>query len=911
MRNDLQAGEWTKSVYRNLSITFFNPHLFFFLLVFGFSSVFVQAQNWSGNGAIGDWFDTLNWNNLQVPAATDNVSINPNGSGNYPLIASGQSITVAALNIQPTAEFTVGVGGDMTVNGNSNVSGMVTNNGDFDLTGTMINFLAGTVANNGVMNLAAINNAGTFSNSRTFDVSGTFSNLGGATFTNKTGGFTTTNVFSGFGALINETTGVFTTNTDLSTSGSTTNDGEINVTGIWTNAGPMSNRGEINVSDELINALGHTFTNEDDAIVTTDVVRNFGLLVNQQRGSFTVNLLNTAGTFHNLGSLTIVLTVDLQNAGNLINEGALNLTGTFQNFGAGSLTNKGEIVADNLFNFGGTFDNQFGGDVEANVFVNNGDLTNAGCAIIDAQRFDNGGGTVFTNQGKLIVGDLGNSNPGATMTNNGFVFDNSVNNIFATVGGTGTVFTHSAELSADATTTNSAFNASTGSIDLTVEGAIPPYSFSWNTGATSEDLNNIPAGTYTVDITDSDPCGAITTTLSIVVEEDAAYCTSQGNSTQYEYIKRVSLGDIYNYSGNDGGYGDYTDQSTELSKGEYHYISLKPGFSGYAYYEAWKVWIDFNQDGVFDDYSERVFKGKGYYTKSGYIYIPNSAATGATRMRVSMRYGYYAGTCGTFDYGEVEDYTIHITGSQTGGYCSSKGNSTYYEHIASVEFGTINNTSGNNGGYGDYTGMTTDVLPGQSYSLDMNPGFSQQPYVERWKVWIDWNQDGDFNDEGERVYKGYGCGSQSGTVTVPTDAVTGNTRMRVSMKYGRGLRSCGTFGYGEVEDYTVHVVNPSSSKINEEDGDAEATPLVEIMNIRNIYPMPATDVVNVDYFSAEDGMATITIYDMMGRKIHSMSEEARSGQNSVTLDVTTFASGTYILEVNDGQVSSNRQIIVQ
>ena len=58
-----------------------------------------------------------------------------------------------------------------------------------------------------------------------------------------------------------------------------------------------------------------------------------------------------------------------------------------------------------------------------------------------------------------------------------------------------------------------ACNGNDGTIDLTPQGATAPYIFKWSTGATSEDLTGLSAGTYIVTITDNIGCIRIDTAL--------------------------------------------------------------------------------------------------------------------------------------------------------------------------------------------------------------------------------------------------------------------------------------------------------------------------------------------------------------------------------------------------------------
>ncbi|SNT36744.1 Por secretion system C-terminal sorting domain-containing protein [Ekhidna lutea] len=143
------------------------------------------------------------------------------------------------------------------------------------------------------------------------------------------------------------------------------------------------------------------------------------------------------------------------------------------------------------------------------------------------------------------------------------------------------------------------------------------------------------------------------------------YCASNGNNTSDEYISRVQLGSIDNSTGaSSGGYGDYTSQSTDLAKDASATITVTPTWTGTVYNEAYSVWIDYNKDGDFSDAGEQVWTQSATQTTpvSGSFTVPSSAVEGNTRMRVSMKYNAVPTACESFTYGEVEDYTVNITG---------------------------------------------------------------------------------------------------------------------------------------------------------------------------------------------------------------------------------------------------------
>ncbi len=138
-------------------------------------------------------------------------------------------------------------------------------------------------------------------------------------------------------------------------------------------------------------------------------------------------------------------------------------------------------------------------------------------------------------------------------------------------------------------------------------------------------------------------------------------------------------------------------------------------------------------------------------------------------------------------------------------YCGGGAIETDLEKIANVTFNTINNNSTSIAGYEDFTALSTPVSKGDIYSFSANSLVSSAE--DQVIVWIDFNQDGDFDDPGEQVLvTSQGTSPWTGNITIPLNAELGTTRMRVRLHNaadGGNANPCGNSTYGQVEDYSV------------------------------------------------------------------------------------------------------------
>ena len=559
----------------------------------------------------------------------------------------------------------------------------------------------------------------------------------------------------------------------------------------------------------------------------------------------------------------------------------------------------------------------------------------------------------------------------------------------------------------------------------------------------SEVFNGVVAGTnlnltlakstlYYVKVVPSNLNGDATgcTGISFTTNTNIAYCGGIiATSTVYP-ISSVSLnGNTYTSSAATGApaYEDLTANIFNVKKGvTYNLNAIATGLGTNVF--AMTVFIDWNEDGDFNDANEKFFQNPPFVSGTGSpinlagsITVPIGTAVGTKRMRVKYNFQGTSTTalqpalsdaCSNMSNGQTEDYSIAVTdvtaapscttitsptdgatgvpanstiswtatadaqgykvfiGTTPGGtdvangvlvtgtsyqallvpfsvhyvkivptnsvgdatgctetsfttvglvYCLPTPGYSTVEPTTNVTFGTINNTTAPAvGGTPAYENFTTTVAPAiinreSVIPISLNANTDGASFKHFFAVFIDWNQDGDFNDAEEKYFTtvptfisvsgsdGVTGAPATGNITVPTAAKLGQTRMRVkSAYYGTAgpntepnlsnfANACVTTGssFGQVEDYTIEVdVKLATSVVNK--------------TSVSVYPNPFQDVLKI---SDVKGVKSISIHDMSGRQVKSMKP-------STELNLSDLKTGLYIvnLHMEDGTVSSTKAI---
>lgn len=227
-------------------------------------------------------------------------------------------------------------------------------------------------------------------------------------------------------------------------------------------------------------------------------------------------------------------------------------------------------------------------------------------------------------------------------------------------------------------------------------------------------------------------------------------------------------------------------------------------------------------------------------------------------------------------------------------YCTSSGRDASGEIISNVKFANIDNSSNITSGYEDFTNVSANVSKGQNYNITIQPKWFYGKYREGYAVYIDFNQDGDFTDWGEKVWSQSRTKSNSvsGSISIPESVFSGKTRMRVSMKYNDIPDPCEEFSYGQVEDYTINIADYASNFIDDAVGirstDGNANFPMEL----NIFPNPTESYIQIDHTSQN---VSVNVYSTDGDLVQSETDLTKDSQ----MDVSNLSPGIYFIQCTD------------
>jgi len=165
---------------------------------------------------------------------------------------------------------------------------------------------------------------------------------------------------------------------------------------------------------------------------------------------------------------------------------------------------------------------------------------------------------------------------------------------------------------------------------------------------------------------------------------------------------------------------------------------------------------------------------------------------------------------------ENSDFSIWRSISIFSGYCmpstykTTLGYNTYVfsttEALVNINYST---SSFPNQGY-ENASVTHTIIHSAGHSLDFSHSVSRLSYSNSLRIWIDWNNDFEFEDS-EEVFFGYKTGFptfQTGTIIIPANTPIGNYRMRIRSVNGNktNISACGLQEYGSTIDFTLSVI---------------------------------------------------------------------------------------------------------
>ena len=413
-------------------------------------------------------------------------------------------------------------------------------------------------------------------------------------------------------------------------------------------------------------------------------------------------------------------------------------------------------------------------------------------------------------------------------------------------------------------------------------------------------------------------------------------------------------------------YNDYTSNSTIIKRGDSYPIS---GVLGTSLDDYVKVWIDYNDDNIFDNATELIYNSGAFSGSafSGNVTIPFNAPLGVHRMRVRVVYDLSDfDACTQYTNGCVNDYIVNI---QKNGPDVGVSSITVPANLSAI--GTVINPQVSVHNFGDTTLASVPVYysinnivmdtnyidsiqPGETIPITFTTPFTVPDSNYNICAWA--STIGDVNSQNDTTCK-------SVTVTLvhdvfvtsiatPTDSAVVSSSQAVSVWIkNNGLNTetnipiyyqvdllppftqnwVGSLAYNDsvIYTFTGTFVVPTAASFNlcswtklSGDQDTLNDKTCKTINITlgikennatgsiNISPNPAHDKLNITCNYIKKGKTKFTIYNVEGVKLFNEETVITNDNYIKTINVNQFKSGIYFLKIeNDSDIFNNKFII--
>ena len=258
----------------------------------------------------------------------------------------------------------------------------------------------------------------------------------------------------------------------------------------------------------------------------------------------------------------------------------------------------------------------------------------------------------------------------------------------------------------------------------------------------------------------------------------------------------------------------------------------------------------------------------------------------------------------------------------------------------------INYVTHGSKGYHDWRHVVNiPFIAGTQYPIKMQPKYFKEEVTVYWKIWIDYNMDGDFDDLYEYTCYGKGKGAIQGNLKIPKDIWNGETTMRVAISSDHYPNvPCDYIESGEVEDYKVTISNgnqflpkemkrgglcvhmptkasddKSDKAVEEKDSTKDNSDLSVNTKARvsvdqyelSIFPNPSINysIVKLELDGVNQEIDEIKITDISGRLMNKMTYTHLENSN-YKLDTQSLSGGVYTVTANVGDRIISSKLLV-